>query len=533
MLNFPPGRGARVTRLGYPAATGPADITDVTSVPLLQRLARRCDGEPEEALEQILGLLCEQLGMSLAVIGAPSGECYTVHVAVTTDGGRTRSLEGARPQEQTLCGHVPAVGHLVVRDVADEPELGRLESTRMLDAQAYVGTAVRGTDGRVLGVLGAVGHDPHLTLNDRDLAVLDGLAEVASRHLEALLAGSPVHPAPVHPAPVLPPRTPADLGAVAEVVTRAEDLESLTRPLLDALHELSGIASTYLTLVRADEQVQEVRYALNTKPGFAIPEGIEVPWADTLCKRSLDEGRMCTTDVPVTWPDSETAAALGIVTYVSVPVRLADGRLWGTLCAADNVAQSGAQAQLPTLTLFARLIAGEVERSAAMARERAQASHAQLQADTDELTGCSSKRTVLPWLTRQLDALQTGEVVAVAFVDIDRFKAVNDRLGHGTGDELLATLGLRLLGAARAGDLVARIGGDEFVLAARLPRQAVSRFLSRVRGAGRFELETAQGPLAVCCSTGLATSADVPDPSGLLSLADAEMYRDKPVRVES
>ena len=53
------------------------------------------------------------------------------------------------------------------------------------------------------------------------------------------------------------------------------------------------------------------------------------------------------------------------------------------------------------------------------------------------------------------------------------------------------------------------------------------------RGAGRFELETAQGPLAVCCSTGLATSADVPDPSGLLSLADAEMYRDKPVRVES
>lgn len=500
----------------------------MNAIPHLQRLTRQCGGDPETALEHVLGLLCEQLGMSLAVLGVVEDDVHTVHLAVTSEGGRVGALEGSWPASQSWCAHVPADGPLVVRDVADHPELGRLEATTVLDIQCYVGTVVRGRGGQEIARVGVVGHAPHDGFDERDLAVLEGLAAVAGDHVEARQAS-----ACVVPVPSVPSRTGvvADLGGVAAAVSRAEDLEGLTRPLLEALHELSGIASTYLTVVHdvGDDGggMQELLFARNTKPGFALPEGLQVPWGDTLCKRALDSGRSCTTDVPAVWGDSEAAAALGIVTYLSVPVRLADGRLWGTLCGADDVAHEQAEAQLPTLNLFARLIAGEVERADALARERARATHARREADTDELTGCASRRTVQPWLVRQFDALESDQLIALAFVDIDRFKDVNDRLGHATGDELLATLGARLRGAARDGDLVARIGGDEFVVAARLPHQAVAPFVSRVRGAGRFVLPTAEGELEVGCSTGLATSQDAGGPADLLSLADAEMYRHK------
>ena len=92
-----------------------------------------------------------------------------------------------------------------------------------------------------------------------------------------------------------------DIRRVAEAVDNASDLETLTRPLLEALHDVTGMASTYLTVVHEERDVQEIRYSNNTLDGFALPEGLDVPWSDTLCKRALDEGRACTTDVPDVW----------------------------------------------------------------------------------------------------------------------------------------------------------------------------------------------------------------------------------------
>lgn len=493
-------------------------------VPELQRLARSCSDQPEDALVQVLALLCEQLGMDLAVLGSIADGQHTVRVAVAAAQGRVRELEGSRPVEQSWCGHVPGASPLVVRDVADTPELARLEVTRLLDIRSYAGVVVCDADGTQIGVLGALGHTPHDRLDERDLAVLQGLAEVVGPLYEAFLRGAARLPAQRGSADG---GRPADLRSVAEAVSSAADLEGLTRPLLDALHELSGIASSYLTVIDDERGVQEIRYAHNTRDAFAVAEGLELPWADTLCKRALEDGPACTTDVRSTWPDAPAGRDLGIVTYVSVPVRLADGRVWGTLCAADDIAHPEAAASLPTLALFARLIGAEVERTAALARERARANRARFEADTDELTGCSSRRTVQPWLLAALEDRRAGEVVVLAFVDVDAFKAVNDQHGHATGDEVLRTLGARLLGSARPGDLVARLGGDEFLVGARLPREAVSSLELRVRDAGRFPVDTAHGPLWVRCSAGLASSDDAQDPAALLSLSDAEMYRDK------
>ncbi len=83
----------------------------------------------------------------------------------------------------------------------------------------------------------------------------------------------------------------------------------------------------------------------------------------------------------------------------------------------------------------------------------------------DPLTNLPNRRLLNDRLTMAMShASRDGRMVAVLFLDLDRFKSINDSLGHRTGDALLQELGARLQGCVRAGDTVARMGGDEFVL---------------------------------------------------------------------
>jgi diguanylate cyclase (GGDEF)-like protein len=86
-------------------------------------------------------------------------------------------------------------------------------------------------------------------------------------------------------------------------------------------------------------------------------------------------------------------------------------------------------------------------------------------ATTDPLTNVANRRRFFEVAAMETErALAVGGRIAVAMIDVDRFKAINDRHGHAVGDEVLRAVAARAAGSMRAGDTVGRLGGDEFAL---------------------------------------------------------------------
>ena len=155
-------------------------------------------------------------------------------------------------------------------------------------------------------------------------------------------------------------------------------------------------------------------------------------------------------------------------------------------------------------------------------------------ATTDELTGLPNRRM----LSEQLDlalarARRSGLAVAVLCLDLDRFKEINDSLGHAVGDDLLVDVAARLRAGARETDVVVRYGGDEFViLLADLDVQAAPELAATVVERIRSVLTDpfAIGPVELQAEASIGVAIypfDSRDAKGLLAAADAEMYAGK------
>jgi len=153
-------------------------------------------------------------------------------------------------------------------------------------------------------------------------------------------------------------------------------LETLTRPLLDLGQQVTGMESVYLTAIDETEGVQKIIYSRNSG-ALQMQEGLEVPWQDTLCRRALNEGRFFTDDVPACWGDSSAARALGIRSYLTLPVFVGDNELFGTLCAASSSTVELPDNAESILSLCVELIAKQVERELSMRESARQATEAQ------------------------------------------------------------------------------------------------------------------------------------------------------------
>ena len=175
----------------------------------------------------------------------------------------------------------------------------------------------------------------------------------------------------------------------------------------------------------------------------------------------------------------------------------------------------------------------ELTQEVAVRREAEEA--ARRLAESDPLTGCRNRRSLMPDVAAMLNEdAPGGSEVALLLIDLDNFKAINDRSGHKAGDAVLVAASARIARVVPSGALLARMGGDEFACALRCDasdRGALDRLASDIVAAVSQPVEAGNFRIDVTVSVGIATSRqpgqDRPDAETLAHWADVAMYHAK------
>jgi diguanylate cyclase (GGDEF)-like protein/PAS domain S-box-containing protein len=223
-------------------------------------------------------------------------------------------------------------------------------------------------------------------------------------------------------------------------------------------------------------------------------------------------------DRPLLHANLAAALADRPVDDIEIRLQLSDGGV-GRVCSLS----------LRSLTDSAGVISGvvgcvsDVTESALLRREL------EIRASTDQLTSCLNRAATLELVGRTVTSCNHEQGHAVVFIDLDRFKSVNDDLGHAAGDRLLVEAADRLRVAIREGDQLGRLGGDEFLVVCPhvdSPEQA-SEIALRIATALSTTVDLGYGPVALRASVGVAWTSEVTDADTLIAHADSAMYESK------
>ena len=224
------------------------------------------------------------------------------------------------------------------------------------------------------------------------------------------------------------------------------------------------------------------------------------------------------------WVDHpDVVGRAGLRFYAGAAIRDDAGYALGAVCVTDSQIRVFDEQQLDALRRLARLVADHLRHRAQTAEAARVNQELRDLAIHDALTGLVNRpffEEVLAIALRQRDVAPPG----VLFCDLDAFKPVNDLYGHDTGDTLLKIVAQRLLAGARDGDLVARFGGDEFlILCPRVTLGELDAVAGRMRAHVGRPVELAAARITPSVSVGLALAGASETAASLLQRADAAM----------
>src|SRR3954447_24911881 len=248
-------------------------------------------------------------------------------------------------------------------------------------------------------------------------------------------------------------------------MTQEFSVDDILAKLADSVVRVLGVDGA--GIMTADESGASL-FGFATSAGIEQVERLQELLQDGPCRESIRAGNVINVGdlrVEARWPAYERAALdVGLRAVTAIPL-LGRGRAWGVL----DLYRSAPQCLQPAELRAARTLATLATSYLVVTADRDTAQEAQQQlahrAMHDVLTGLPVRWVFLEHLTRALARLDRARgQAAVLFLDLDGLKYVNDRHGHAAGDRLLIECVARITAALRPSDLVARIGGDEFVV---------------------------------------------------------------------
>jgi len=319
-------------------------------------------------------------------------------------------------------------------------------------------------------------------------------------------------------------RAVADLGRFA---LGAHDVDEVVTHAVRTVTTTLGVEMGVVLEYEAQTRTLRVATAVGVPPGDRHRMPTRIPMEE-----SGDAGAALRGRAPVVVEDwsreTRFAAApdirdLGVMSSLAVAVEGRE-RPWGVMNVHSRERRRFSADDVAFVRSVATLIAVALERD----REEEATRHAALH---DALTGLPNRTLAMDRLERALRRRRReGIDVAVLVLDVDRFKVVNDSLGHGAGDRVLLEIAPRLAAVLRPTDTVARLGGDEFVVvcegvrgvegAAEIARRIEEAFTRPV------VLDHVEHFFSVSIGIALATRPE-DDPDSLIRDADAAMYRAK------